>query len=65
MPKLKTNKAAQKRFKISRSGKIKRKKAFLRHILTSKGKGRKRHLRQTGYIHEADEKAVRQLLPYA
>ncbi len=65
MPKLKTNKAAQKRFKISRSGKIKRKRAFLRHILTSKGKGRKRHLRQTAYIHKADEKAVRQLLPYA
>lgn len=65
MPKLKTNKAAQKRFKISRSGKIKRKRAFLRHILTSKAKGRKRHLRQTAYIHKSDEKAVRQLLPYA
>lgn len=64
MPKLKTNKAAKKRFKILKSGKIKRKRAFLRHILTSKGKGRKRNLRQRTYIHEADEKAIKQLLPY-
>lgn len=64
MPKLKTNKAAKKRFKMLKSGKIKRKKSFLRHILTSKGTGRKKHLRRRTYVHEADVKAIKQLLPY-
>ncbi len=64
MPKLKTNRAARKRFKILKSGKIKRGKAFRRHILTSKDKGRKRGLRQDAYVHKADVKAVKQLLPY-
>ena len=65
MPKLKTNKSAKKRFKVLKSGKIKRKKAFLRHILTSKPKGRKRSLRQGTYVHESDSFAVKQLLPYS
>lgn len=65
MPKLKTNRAAKKRFKMLKSGKIKRRRAMLRHILTSKAKGRKRGLRRVAYIHEADEKAIRQLLPYS
>ncbi len=64
MAKLKTNRAAHKRFKVLKSGKIKRRKSNLRHILTSKSKSRKRHLRQGTYVHDADIKAVKSLLPY-
>jgi len=64
MPKLKTNKAAKKRFKMLKSGKIKRKKATLRHILTSKPTGRKKKLRKRTFVHKSDVRAVRQLLPY-
>jgi large subunit ribosomal protein L35 len=64
MPKLKTNKAAKKRFKLLKSGKIKRKKSFLRHILTSKPKGRKRGLRKRTLVHPADVRAIKQLFPY-
>lgn len=64
MPKLKTNRGASKRFHFTASGKIKRKKAYLRHILTSKGQARKRHLRGEGYVHPSNAKQVKQLLPY-
>ena len=64
MPKLKTNKAAKKRFKLLKSGKIKRKKAGLRHILTSKAKGRKRGLRKRTLVSDADSRSIKQLLPY-
>ena len=46
MPKMKTNRAAAKRFSVTGSGKIKRNKGFKSHLLSSKGKKRKRHLRQ-------------------
>lgn len=64
MPKLKSNRAAAKRFRFTKSGKIKRKKAFLNHILTKKNKKRKRNLRAGAYIKEADAREVRALLPY-
>jgi large subunit ribosomal protein L35 len=64
MPKLKTSRAAKKRFKLLKSGKIKRKKANRRHILTSKSKGRKVRLRQDSYVSDADSKSIRQLFPY-
>jgi len=64
MPKLKTNKAAKKRFKLLKSGKIKRKKPFLRHILTSKAKGRKRGLRKHTLVNPADVRGIKQLFPY-
>lgn len=64
MAKLKTNRAAHKRFKVTASGKIKRKRAFLRHILNSKSKKRKRQLRRGAYVHTADQKEIRRLLPY-
>jgi large subunit ribosomal protein L35 len=64
MPKLKTNRAAKKRFKLLKSGKIKRRKAFLRHILTSKAKGRKRSLGQRTYVSDADARSIKQLFPY-
>ncbi len=64
MPKMKTNKGAAKRFKTLKSGKVKRRKATLRHILTSKAKDRKRSLRQNVLVHDADLKKVKALLPY-
>ena len=64
MPKLKTNRAAAKRFRMTKSGKVKRAKAFANHILTKKPMQRKRKLRQGTLIHEADMKEVMQLLPY-
>lgn len=63
--KLKTKKSAAKRFKITASGKIKRKKAYLRHILTKLSTSKKRGLRSSGLIAKADEKSVRRMLPYA
>jgi large subunit ribosomal protein L35 len=64
MPKLKTKRAAAKRFKKLASGKIRRTKAFLRHILTKKDTKRKRRLRGTTGVHPADRRAVRVMLPY-
>ena len=63
MPKLKSNRGAKKRFKITGSGKIKRKRAYLRHILSSKTKKQKRKLRSRGYVDSTNESHVRQLLP--
>ncbi|MCK6555475.1 50S ribosomal protein L35 [Candidatus Binatia bacterium] len=64
MPKMKTSRGAAKRFKMTGTGKIRRRKAYLRHILTSKGRKRKRHLRQTGMVDATNERAIRLLLPY-
>lgn len=65
MPKMKTKKAAAKRFSTTGSGKIKYKKMNLRHILTKKTSKRKRHLRASGILSEADSAKIRkQLLPY-
>ena len=64
MPKMKTNRGAAKRFKATGSGKIRRRKAFASHILTKKSTKRKRNLRKSGLIVEADRKAVRRMLPY-
>lgn len=64
MPKLKTNRGAKKRFAKSGAGKIKRGQSKRRHILTSKTKKLKRHLRSAAYVHVADYKAIRALLPY-
>jgi large subunit ribosomal protein L35 len=62
--KLKTSSAAKKRFgKITKNGKIKRAKAFRRHLLTKKNAKRKRGLRAGGYVHKADAKRIIQLLP--
>ena len=65
MPKLKTNKGASKRFKILKSGKVKRSKAYGNHILTKKTTKRKRNLRQAGYIDKTDLKMARKNMPYA
>lgn len=65
MPKLKTCRGAAKRFTVLKSGKIKRKKAYHSHILTSKSTKRKRTLRKGGFIDARDSVNIRRLLPYA
>ena len=65
MPKMKTNRGAAKRFKLTASGKIKRKKAGLNHILTKKSKTLKRNMRQDCLIKSSDAKAIKLLIPYA
>jgi large subunit ribosomal protein L35 len=58
MPKMKTNSGAKKRFVLTGSGKIKRKHAFLRHILTKKGTTQKRNLSHSTLVHPNDVKKV-------
>lgn len=65
MPKLKTNSGAKKRFKFSKTGKVKRKRAQLRHILTSKGKAQKRRLSTSTMVKDADLFKMRRLMPYS
>ncbi len=62
MPKIKTNKGAKKRFRVSKSGKVKHRRAFRNHILTKKSQGRKRNLRRNGILCERDAVLVRRLL---
>ncbi|GAB4144540.1 MAG: 50S ribosomal protein L35 [Bacteroidia bacterium] len=62
MPKMKTNSSAKKRFALTGTGKIKRKHAFKRHILTKKETARKRALTKTGLVSKADSNNVKQLL---
>ena len=64
MPKFKTKRSAAKRFKVTGSGKIKRRHAFKSHILTKKTRKRKRHLRQPGLVDRADYKRIRMIIPY-
>lgn len=64
MPKMKTRKAAAKRFKVMKSGKIKMPRANKRHILTKKSTKRKRQLRRSGYLGRGDAGLVKRLLPY-
>ena len=59
MPKMKTVSGAKKRFKLTSSGKIKRKHAFKSHILTKKGTKQKRNLTHTALVHKSDEKNVK------
>ena len=65
MPKLKTNRGAAKRFKRTATGKFKRSQSHLNHILTKKSTKRKRQLRSAAMVDAADQRAIRQMLPYA
>ena len=56
MPKQKTHTGAKKRFKLKKSGLIKRNKLNRRHILTKKSPSRKRHLRKARLVHDSDMK---------
>ncbi|MCB9425517.1 MAG: 50S ribosomal protein L35 [Flavobacteriales bacterium] len=62
MPKMKTKSSAKKRFKLTGTGKIKRKHAFKSHILTKKSKKRKLALTHSGLVHESDEANIKQQL---
>ena len=64
MPKQKTHRGSAKRFDITKSGKVKRGKAYKSHILNKKSTKRKRNLRKIGYISPAEEKNIRALIPY-
>lgn len=64
MPKMKTHRGANKRFKATGSGKLKRSKAYKRHILTKKSSKTKRNLRQAGLVSKGDQTRIARLLPY-
>jgi large subunit ribosomal protein L35 len=64
MPKLKSSSTAKKRFKRTGTGKIRRRKAYLRHILVTKTRKQKRRLGRSAIVDAANEKAIRRLLPY-
>jgi len=64
VPKLKTNRSAAKRFRVTASGKIKRNKGFKSHILSTKNKKRKRHLRRATTVAAVETKNIRKLIPY-
>ena len=65
MPKIKTKKAATKRFKITGTGKFKYARAGKQHKLGKKSPKRKMNLRQSGVVDKTNELAVRRMMPYA
>ena len=62
MPKMKTNSGAKKRFKLTGTGRLKRKSAFTSHILTKKSPKRKRNLRDSTLVAKVDQKRMERLL---
>lgn len=64
MPKLKSHKGAQKRFKKTASGKVKRGHSGLRHMLSSKAKKRKRKLGKSTLVSDGDLLKVKRMIPY-
>ena len=64
MPKMKTSRSAAKRFKLTGTGKLKRAKAYKRHILTKKSTKRKRNLRQAAVTDSTNVKNMKKILPY-
>ena len=64
MPKVKTSRAAAKRFKTTGTGKLVRNKAYKSHILTKKTTKRKRNLRKLTMTDSTNEKVMKKILPY-
>jgi len=64
MPKLKTNRSAKKRLRITKSGKVKHFKAGRRHLLTHKSSKRKRRLGKAGFIAKGECASIYKMLPY-
>ncbi len=62
MPKMKSNRAAAKRFRVTGSGRVRRFKAYASHILTKKSQKRKRNLRKGGLISSAEEKRIKRII---
>lgn len=65
MPKMKTNSSAKKRFKLTGTGKVKRKHAYKSHILTKKTTKAKRALTHAGLVDSTDEFRVKRMLTIA
>ena len=63
MPKIKTSRAAAKRFKKTGTGKLVRNKAYKRHILTKKSQKRKRNLRKAAIMDQTNVKSMKKILP--
>jgi large subunit ribosomal protein L35 len=64
MPKIRTNRAAAKRFKTTGTGKIVRAKAFKSHILTKKSRKRKRELRHDAVVNAISVRSIKRMMPY-
>ena len=64
MPKMKTSRAAAKRFKKTGTGELKRMKAYKSHILTKKSQKRKRNLRKSTVVDATNVKSMKKALPY-
>jgi len=64
MPKMKTHRGAAKRFRATGSGKLKRSKAYKRHILTKKSSNTKRKLGKSAIMSKGDQSRIARLLPY-
>ena len=64
MPKMKTSRSAAKRFKLTGTGKLKRNKAYKRHILTKKTRKNKRNLRKPAMVDTTNIKVMKKILPY-
>ena len=64
MPKMKTSRSAAKRFKLTGTGKLKRNKAYKRHILTKKTRKNKRNLRKPAMVDATNIKTMKKILPY-
>ena len=64
MPKMKTSRAAAKRFKVTGTGKLKKNKAYKRHILTKKTTKTKRNLRKATMTDQSNVKNMKKILPY-
>ena len=64
MPKMKTSRSAAKRFKLTGTGKLKRNKAYKRHILTEKTRKNKRNLRKPAMVDATNIKTMKKILPY-
>ena len=66
MPKMKTKSGAKKRFKVSKSGKVRANSAFMRHMQMNKPKSMKRKAKKMGVLSDADARLVlRNFLPYS
>ncbi len=64
MPKQKSHRGSAKRFRVLKSGKVKRAQMGKNHILNKKTTKRTRHLRQTAYVDKAQLRTVKRMLPY-
>lgn len=64
MPKMKTKRAAAKRFRATGSGKVRRATAGKQHLMRGKSAGRLRGLKKNSIVHASDEHRIKRLLPY-